>query len=400
MSQIYYVKQVVFWCHFKQVEDVYFHSVEFGVDGLSEFVWKSVFEINQVNKSWWCPIFSPDSLELSVSKEDVKIYIWECNKMKFYFINKGVNHRKMFEPNIRGKGYQWPIDKITLNNEYVLKVVSVDDRINIDEIEAIAINIQRLFSLIFMSDVKLAGITIRHKVFRSDETKKFLRLSDDYYIKDIDIFFNTWFIFQNYRKKYLKKRKKALLFQYVEVDSFIGIIENFFRKSEEFRTIYNLYYATIWNKWLHLENTFLNVVQAIEWMYNKSHIYAKNLEKDDISDLKSELNEKWFSNTKLWRMVIFKEEKTLDEKLKDIEEYLWIVFSFNEWKNLRKNIVEIRNTFSHWWDRSDIKIKNLYEIYLLLLSILEIFVIKELWIWDNLYKKIVRYKMNIQLPIK
>jgi len=173
------------------------------------------------------------------------------------------------------------------------------------------------------------------------------------------------------------------------------IISNFITKSDKYKDPFNLYYDTISNKNLPLENKFLNVIQATEWMYNNSKIYGRNCSGTDLISVKEIIGqidsnyEKYFS---------IKEEKSLPQKLKGIEDYLGVKFEIDS-KNIKNELVWIRNKLSHWAKKEDLDTKEFYNWYILLLVILEMFIIKELWIVEKLYKDILEHKEKLNLPL-
>lgn len=355
----YYFKYLIFWFHFLKYDDIFFKNFEFSFNWLSKFIWKWNFEI--INSK-------PKEFNIFL-KDELIIKIWEYEWFELVFINR--LNQKIHNENfsLRGKSYQI-LNSFSLNNNYFLNISSIKSKITLDKIETFIINFQRFFSLIFMRDIKIENISIKKDIFYSKKQKDFMKIEKDFYTSDIEIIFNQWFISENNVKRYILNSNNKMLFNLPELNNLWGLISNFFVNLNKFKTIYNLYYTTIQNENLHLENQFLNLIQAIEWMYLKSNTLIE----------------------------IFWKEKSLVNKLKQIEKYLWVAFEIN-WKNVKNDIKNIRNCFSHWWDREDVVNLELYRITTLLRIVLEIFIIKELWLEKKLFDDIVRYKIDIELKL-
>lgn len=372
----YSFKYLIFWFHFTKEEDINFKGFEFTFEWLSEFVWKESFDIIT---EWNFP--SPNKVNIDIKKDNSLINIWECNWVDISFINRWEWKINFKNYSTRDKKYRF-LNAISFNNDYFIKISSTGNNIPLSKIENFIISFQRLFSLVFSEDIKIENISIRREIFYSEQQMKFMDTQKESYISDIEIIFNQWFIAENNSRVWYKAQDKKMLFHLSEVN-LLDTISNFTNNSEnKFKTIYNLYYATLQNKDLHLENQFLNLIQAIEWIFWKTTIeveikWKKYLVNSCSNTKKEEIEKKY----------------NLVSKFELIEEHLWFKFELN-WEDIKDKTKDIRNCFSHWWDREDFVNLELYSITILLQAILELFIIKELWIDDNLYDEIKIYKIE------
>lgn len=395
----YYFKYMIFDYHFLDEKDIKFKSFKFSFDWLFQFFWKWIFEINQINNTWWNSFFNPDEINIKVDKEALKsIKFLELNWLNYSF--KNLANQKNITPTFCSRDKtMWLRQWLEIKNNLFIFVESDNNKISLLEIEKLLINFQRFFTLIFWYNIKLNSLWIKYKYFHSEKEKDFYKQSKcpEYRNIDIGIILNELYVNEILSEESKKLTRIETLFNYDEVNNdFWNIVKTFFENTEKYKTIYNLYYATLQNQNLHLENQFLNFIQAIEWMYLKSSIYKKNLNDSVIIEIKEKIKE---LNKKLKDNILVKEEKTLTSKLKDIEKYLWVKFELIEWQNLKELIQKIRNIFSHWWDRGDFVNLDLLNIVELLKTVLELFILKELWLKDDLYNSIKEYKINLELNL-
>lgn len=394
----YFLKYLIFDFHFLNEEDIKFKSFKFSFDWLFQFLWKWIFDVTQINNTWWSSLLSPpDEINIKINKDILKpILFLESDWLKYSFINSGNNKQSNSDLSNRGHLMRW-LQSLEIKNNSLIFVESEENNISLLEIEELLIKFQRFFTLVFWYDIKLNNLWINYKHNNSKIEKYFFN-------KNVNIFFNEWNINEILLEETKKSKRIETLFNYDDVKTdFWNIIKTYFDNTEKQKTIYNLYYATLENQNLHLENKFLNLIQAIEWMYLKSNIYKKRLDKLEIEEIKNEINTLC---KKLKDNILIKEKKTLASKLKAIEKYLSVEFKLNNWDDLKNLIQKIRNIFSHWEDRDftkskfDLEVKDLLNIVELLKTVLELFILKELWFEDNLYNSIKSHKIDLDLKLK
>lgn len=189
------------------------------------------------------------------------------------------------------------------------------------------------------------------------------------------------------------QRDHRYLFSFEEIKEIMPeILNRWVENSRKYGTIYNIYFATIFNEKLHLENIFLNLIQALEGMY-----FASGIQKMWITQEKKKEVQDWIKNhvpPSMKAYIIAKTDVSLEEKLADIEKYTQVKFELNWNTDLKKRIQDIRNIFSHGSDRSKYINMNLVELTHFLKMTLEMFIIKELEIPNIMYSQILQDKLN------
>lgn len=236
---------------------------------------------------------------------------------------------------------------------------------------------KKFFSIVLWIDVQIEDV--KFQVYAKGEKKDVLL--------DIDVIANDGVLSE---KKEKGNQKLKSLFLYADVkDDLQNIIMVWFQNKKKQETLYNLYFQVLYDTGITLEHQFLNLVQALEWMYwNSSIEKIIQGEKYIVSELSKSQREKK-ENRKLFELV---------EKFKDISEYIGADFSI-KWEDQKGKIKDIRNCFSHWWDRTDYLSLHLMNLVELLKVILELFIVKELCLPEEIYEKIRKYKTEIDLPL-
>ncbi len=86
-----------------------------------------------------------------------------------------------------------------------------------------------------------------------------------------------------------KIERPQMVFTFEDIkDRFDFFFNNWIEKKELLRPVYNLYFATLYNKHLYLENKFLNFVQALE-TYHRRVYGGKYMDNDDYEELQKNL---------------------------------------------------------------------------------------------------------------
>jgi hypothetical protein len=111
-----------------------------------------------------------------------------------------------------------------------------------------------------------------------------------------------------------------MLFNYIDIkENFQNIINNWIVKLSYFRPAINLYLNPLYNDNLNLENSFINMAQAIEYYHRKVHTIAKTemeTHKKKIRDIITSVDtghKKW-----LKEKLAFSHEPTLLERINDL----------------------------------------------------------------------------------
>lgn len=146
-----------------------------------------------------------------------------------------------------------------------------------------------------------------------------------------------------------------MLFSYPDIaPKFDAILKKWFLNSEKFEPVFNLYFLTIYNHELVLENQFLNLIQAIEAYHRRA--FTQQIE-PDVNHQKK-MNEILTSVPEAYKEWIRKKleysnEKYLAIKLSDIlkKNPQMSQLLFIDEKTRKKFIYEVtnaRNIFTHW----------------------------------------------------
>jgi hypothetical protein len=113
-----------------------------------------------------------------------------------------------------------------------------------------------------------------------------------------------------------------MLFVYKDIsEQFESMLRNWFKKGDLLESMLNLYFGTIYNPHLYLENQFLNIVQAIESYHRKTQTNYDLLEDQhnrriiEILNSVPEKYKKWLRGK-----LEFSNEPSLRRRLKDILE--------------------------------------------------------------------------------
>ena len=383
----YDLEYMIFDLHFQDEADIVFQEIQFSLDGLFQFFWQWMFELQQTNNTWWSPLFNPDEISIKFAKNIQNTPFLEIDNFKFSFVNS-VNKSQNDAQIRRQNNGSRLLESIEIKNHLHISISWKNKWISLQEIADYLTKFQRFFSLIFGEDVRINKLQVKYRRYYSEHEKSFLKTKKDSIDEEIHIIFNNYvFLRILWAKKNTRSSIKSL-FTYDDVqDDFSKILEKYFDNSDKHKAIYNVYYATLQNQYLHIENQFLNMIQALEWMYWKSNIQVKIGNREYTI---SQMSEKMKDDNKNEEIFF------LASKLKGIFTYLWISFEIESWKDIITTIKNTRNTLSHWWDRN-ISVDELYNMVELLRVALELFILKEVWINDNLYTTIREHKINVDL---
>ncbi|OMC63684.1 hypothetical protein BK126_26175 [Paenibacillus sp. FSL H7-0326] len=140
------------------------------------------------------------------------------------------------------------------------------------------------------------------------------------------------------------------------------LLQNWFKKSDKLQPIYNLYFSTIYNDRLNLENRFLNMVQALESYHRRTYGKGETImPKDEYEQLKSKLNDflqaelssDLDSYNAMRNKLSHLNETTLRHRLlyliKTHQDIIAFLMEIDE--KLIGDIVVTRNYFTHWDDK-------------------------------------------------
>lgn len=160
---------------------------------------------------------------------------------------------------------------------------------------------------------------------------------------------------ESFRKKKPAYPYDDVLFNFNDIsDEFESYIQNWYNKQDNLKSVYSLYFGTLYNPQMYLENQFLNLIQAIESYHRYSNKityvsdeeYAKlydtilsSIPRDTNSELKDRLNEylkygNEFSLRKRLKEIFKKHNENIDIFVPDKKSFI-------------DTVVNTRNFYTH-----------------------------------------------------
>lgn len=382
----FFCEDIIIWKHYETENDILFDKVSFSFDGLAEWLWVGLL---------WAKEISENDIAIRINKKTLNIELANSNDIVFTWKSEIEGNFKSYDIVSRWTPLRWE-KELTVKIKANIHMERKGKKISLYEIKDNLLQVQRFFSLILEREIQFSELA-----FFENELMTFLWKKAKEILTKRNVIFNQSSPLIVVNNDSDKISRTTLLFWFNEVkNDFTSIFNNWLQNSEKYKTIYNLYFATKLNKWLHLENMFLNVIQALEGLYNASSLKDDYITKEKEQELRKKLKDikeiAWNDKNKY---ITIKNDFSLSEKLRKIETYINICFDI-DWKDIKEIIVHIRNVFSHGWRlpnynqryNDTLSWENLFKIYQLMELALELFIIKELRIWDSLYLDIVKLR--------
>ena len=148
--------------------------------------------------------------------------------------------------------------------------------------------------------------------------------------------------------------RSQMFFTFEDIkDRFDSFFNNWIEKKELLSPVYNLYFATLYNKHLYLENKFLNFVQALE-TYHRRVYDGKYMDNDDYEELRKKLvsaiprDVNRNLKERLDGYLVFGNEFSLRKRLKDLFEQKPILKDLIDDNNFIQEVVDARNYYVHY----------------------------------------------------
>ena len=188
-------------------------------------------------------------------------------------------------------------------------------------------------------------VSIKNVFGKTEINKK--KREGDFYYPEVKIYYN--------RSKSLIEKEKILpqymLFNLREIQNeFANILKNWFDTKKILSPVINLYFGTLYNSEMYIEQTFLSLVQALE----SYHRRTKKNNEIDPSDHKKRVNsilndvdnqyEKW-----LERKLSYTNEPTLKKRLQEMVDECEELLNFSsKKKSFIYKVYDTRNYLTHY----------------------------------------------------
>jgi len=314
--------------HLESESDLIINKVSFTFNGLFEWVWKGMvdfsmtkFEDKKHYSKWVLDIWDNNINNIWEIAENLSISIengYNIAPKDIFFDKLDTKHRLFKSLNV---------DQFT--NIVLGYTVDTDFSNVLNDLE----HLRKLYSLIMWKSIYFTDF--KCSIWES---------------KDITIFFDKS-VWNNKESLW----KANILFNYWDLTNknINALFQTWFSNIDKYKLIFDIYFSTIENQGLHLENQFLNIIQALEWYY-----YIK-----------------------FWKT---KKKVILLNKIQIISDDINYIIPD------KKYIVDCRHTLSHWDNRDAIydNMERFYHKSLDLKLLLELSIIKDLLLEGDLFNEI------------
>lgn len=350
----FYVSMIFIGAHFQKPEDIKFRNLSVHYSYLDEWVNISGFGISLPfeKKEIIIKYNPPEPIQATINK-DYKIFInVRATPPPISFVQK----------------------EACIKQETYIKIEPSEEK-SFEEYMNIVQHLRNFLSLGIMEPVQPLAIK------GTTESNKIIIGKDITDYPSVDIF---------YKLSELPDMSKRLmpfdvLFTFRDIsEQFESFLKNWFKKIELLEPIYNLYFGTLYNPRMYLENRFLSLVQAIE-SYHRRVIKNYELPEDRHKKRIAEILNVVPNNHKKWLkwQLKYSNESALRQRLSDIlKQNSKVIDEFIDDKKLFiDKITDTRNYLTHY----DLSLKEksvageeLYRLIERLKIIIEICLLKEL----------------------
>lgn len=370
LSTKYTVDYVFEGVHFKKIKDINSKTVTIVFKNLDE--WSAISGFN----------FKPPFLIGD------KVLVKYTNPKT---IRKRIGDNMEFElhtHNTHG-GIHFPVHEIHLKQESFLKIHSRSN-MTLQEITEVIRSLQNFFT--FALGVPFHPVSMALEIDGSIIPKK------DYNVKYADLIYRT--ITSTLPES--KIHESRVYFRYPEIKRRLSsILTNWFEKKEDLEPIFRLYFATIYNRNMYLEQEFLYLAHAIEAYHRltmKNYDLPKRQHKNRLKIIERSLPTRY----KDWTVdkLQFSNEPTLNTRLLEIiQKYSYVLgnSSSTNAENFTKKFRWTRNYLTHYdnmlRDKS-LKGSKLGEFNHKLGMILDLILLSEIGFKKNEIKSKLQNKMR------
>jgi len=187
-----------------------------------------------------------------------------------------------------------------------------------------------------------------------------------------------------------------MLFRYNQISNqFDVFLNNWFQKANYLETVYDLYFGTLYNPHLYLNNQFLNLIQAIESYHRKTmknNELPEDRHQERIKEILNAVPSK-FTDWLEWKLK-YSNEVNLRQRLKDILEFCSKISErlISDQEAFIGKTVDTRNYLTHFdpeLEQRAVKGKELYDLTSRLKVLLQTIFLKELGLSDDRIRELI-----------
>lgn len=326
------------WEHIEDINSFEISDIRFSWSGIFEWLWKWLIEYKLMKDSDSKMIYE---LNLKFSSE-YEVNIGEIsNELSLSFI-KGYK----ISPKSENFEEKWQLKQIfkwiEVTQSVEIRLYSIEGKKFYKFLDTVN-NLKYFFSFILWFDIDFYDFRIVD--YKGSTTIRLIHP------------FSSSLGFDGNRKRL----KFLFCYESIDKEIFYKVIRNWFNKMEEYKWLYDTYFASMLTWSLHEENKFLNFIQSLEGYY-------------------------WI---KFWKG---NKKKNLVIKLTEI--YVWLNLDVEE--DEIKYIKECRNILSHWSNRAEIydNFQLFHEKTNKLWLLLELMIVKDLFDNDEYYENLKKVKVQ------
>jgi hypothetical protein len=355
--------------HFKKVEDIKFKNLSIRFTNLYDWIGKTGYEINanfdseSIIREYSVDLKSFNNIELDLEEFRISIK---------HGIKVSENH-----------------SKINLEEYSVVEIIPNETKTLDDLRSNISYHIQNFLSLGIGSAISPVSI--------SGECEDCKREYPDGKIVDISV--EIYYAVNNPILVEKKVYPEKMFFTFSDVAEHLEeALKNWFAKTDDLKPVYNLYFGTLNNSSMYIEQSFLNLIQALE-SYHRRRYDGKYLPSDEyktvrkviidsIPDSITEAHKESLSSK-----IHFGNELSLKSRLKAIFEDFGDIFSplITDYDEFIKDVKNTRNYYTHYSADLERKAKTGEDLFVLtekLKFVIEICFLKELGLPSDIIKAI------------
>lgn len=357
MTSSFYVSKVFVGAHFRRSNDIKFKKLYIHYLYLDEWVNISEFTIQSKDneKEVLIKYKLPESIQVNIDRG-----------YKMFIIFEDIKHFS-------------PPKKVSIEQKTYIQIEPSEEK-SLDKYWSIMHHIQNFLTLGVTKPVyplAIRGITEMNKVIADNRS----------YYPPVEIY---------YRPSEISEVSKTvfshdhMLFTFEDIrDKFEILIKNWFEKANKLESIYNLYFGTLYNPRMYLEQHFLRLIHAIE-AYHRQKFKGNYLPDKDYTQIFKKFEE-FINNLEtdnsfkeaLKSRLKYGNEFSLRKRLKDLfEEYQEVLNDFVEDKKMFiDKVVNTRNYLTHYDESLKEKaadVKELYQVIQQLKIIMQICLLSEL----------------------